>query len=203
MRTDYVQIEEAYNNLIPVLIKIASKLEEQLLTYFEGIAHIDRVICRVKNVDSFMAKTEKLDDFKKLKYTVPLKEIQDMIGARIVVYYKTDIPAAKDIVNRYFKRVEQKFLKPEDVTKFGYEGFHMVCSIPTTVYPPPEVNLFADFFEVQIKTLYQHAWSQSNHGLGYKPGQTLTHDDERMLAFIAAQSWGADKALCDLAIKHE
>jgi len=50
-----------------------------------------------------------------------------------------------------------------------------------------------EFFELQIKTLFQHAWSEAEHDLGYKPPVKLTSDQNRGLAFTAAQSWGADQ----------
>ena len=53
-------------------------------------------------------------------------------------------------------------------------------------------NLIPNFFEIQIKTLFQHAWAQAEHDLGYKQGQPLSFEEKRKLAFAAAQSWGAD-----------
>ena len=198
MRPDYQEIKDTYTSIYPKLQTIAVKLEEQLINIFREISHIDRVICRVKNIDSFMAKTEKQEKDGTLKYTVPMKEIQDMIGARVVAYYKTDIPSVRDIISTYYLAVEKVNIVPDDATKFGYEGFHMVCFIPNTIFSSRENPMVSNFFELQIKTLYQHAWSQSNHGLGYKAGTEVTSDDQRMLAFIAAQSWGADKALAEL-----
>jgi ppGpp synthetase/RelA/SpoT-type nucleotidyltranferase len=119
-----------------------------------------------------------------------------MIGARIVVYYKTDITKIQETVNKYYRLVEKIMIVPDDISKFGYEGLHNICFIPSAIFSDHKNNpLIPDFFELQIKTLYQHAWAQSNHGLGYKPGIELSKEKERMLAFIAAQSWGADEML--------
>jgi putative GTP pyrophosphokinase len=200
MRKDYHELRSEYIALYPDLKRIAGKLEEQLIEILESTPNIDRVICRVKGVESFMSKSDKQTKDGALKYAVPLKEIQDMIGARVVVYYKTDVQPVKDVITAYFNSVENVTIVPDDVTKFGYEGFHMICFIPNTVFSSRENPLVGDFFELQIKTLYQHAWSQSNHGLGYKPGTELSPDNQRMLAFIAAQSWGADKALAELVM---
>ena len=54
-------------------------------------------------------------------------------------------------------------------------------------------------FELQIKTLFQHAWSEAEHDLGYKPGlRELGPDEIRRLAFTAAQAWGADEIFNEL-----
>lgn len=192
LRKSYLQVKDS-------LDQIAIQVEGNLYEVFEGVAHIDRITSRVKTLDSFLNKALKSLTDGSLKYTVPFKEIQDFIGARIVVYFKSDVPVVSEKVKEYFKTIEKQHLIPDDVRKFGYEGTHLVCSIPSFMYPETEQRmLLPDFFEVQIKTLYQHAWSQANHGLGYKPGTPLSFDDERRLAFLSAQSWGADTMLMDL-----
>jgi len=54
------------------------------------------------------------------------------------------------------------------------------------------------FFELQIKTLFQHAWSEANHDLGYKSPGPLSQDQQRRLAYTAAQAWGADRVFNEL-----
>jgi ppGpp synthetase/RelA/SpoT-type nucleotidyltranferase len=198
MRPDYEQIQSDFKSIVPILKTIAAKIEQNLAEIFEGIKHIDRVSCRVKGEDSFLNKASKKVDGQ-WKYQTPLKEIQDMIGARVVIYYKTGIDSAVDRIKSYYNTVEKNRVIPDDVMKFGYEGLHLVCFIPSTIYADHKSNpLVPDFFELQIKTLYQHAWSQAEHGLGYKPETPLNEDEQRKLAFIAAQSWGADTILSEL-----
>jgi putative GTP pyrophosphokinase len=82
---------------------------------------------------------------------------------------------------------------PESENEFGYEGRHFILFVPQDVV---DESVGADesleFFELQIKTLFQHAWSEAEHDLGYKPLSTLTSEQKRRLAFTAAQAWGAD-----------
>lgn len=199
MRPDYEEIKAYYLSIKSDLEHIASKIEETLVYGFKEFKHLDRIGCRIKAETSFLNKSLKLNDDNSLKYKVPFGEIQDLIGARVVVYYKMDVESASAIVEKFFQRVEHNDIIPDNVSKFGYEGRHFICSIPSAIYSNHRQNtLIPDFFELQIKTLYQHAWSQAEHGLGYKTDKQLTYDEERKLAFIAAQSWGADTMLVDL-----
>ncbi|MBO9571723.1 MAG: hypothetical protein J7497_05875 [Chitinophagaceae bacterium] len=201
MRNDYAEIQSLYTDILPILNNVAAAIEKSLKEIVADQKHIDRITCRCKALDSFMAKVEKRHKNGEYKYEVPMKEIQDKIGARIIVYYKSDIEPIKNIITTHFKRIEEQVVVPDNVSQFGYEGFHMICKIPNTIYQSKNTPLVGDFFELQIKTLYQHAWSQSNHGLGYKPGEELEDEQIRLLAFIAAQSWGADKGLNELVSK--
>ena len=199
MAVNTSELRERYLLVKDSLGYIADRIEKNLSEVLEGISHIDRITSRVKTVDSFLGKASKMQGDGSPKYKVPFKEIQDFIGARVVVYFNSEIPPISGKVREYYTTIEKQQLVPDDVRKFGYEGTHLVCSIPSFMYPETgHKHLLPNFFEVQIKTLYQHAWSQANHGLGYKPGTPLSFDDERRLAFLSAQSWGADRMLMDI-----
>lgn len=191
VRADFLSIK-------PQLEVIAEKLEVHLKDILKGEEFIDRVTCRVKEETSFMNKVNNKDSKGDFKYKVPIKEIQDFIGARIIVYYKRNAAKLSDFISGRFNFIEENKFIPEDVSSFGYEGVHYMCFIPNFLMPKERNPLFPDFFELQIKTLYQHAWSQSQHGLGYKPHSPLSLEQKRKLAFISAQSWGADTILDEL-----
>jgi ppGpp synthetase/RelA/SpoT-type nucleotidyltranferase len=72
---------------------------------------------------------------------------------------------------------------------------HYILLMPTELIDSDVPNpIVPEFFELQIKTVFQHAWSEANHDLGYKPGsKPLASDEKRKLAFTAAQAWGADQ----------
>lgn len=76
---------------------------------------------------------------------------------------------------------------------------HYILKIPDDVIPEGKEPECPEFFELQIKTLFQHAWSEAHHDLGYKCPRELSRDEKRLLAFAAAQAWGADKVYADLS----
>ena len=90
-------------------------------------------------------------------------------------------------------------LIPESENAFGYVGKHYILVIPEDLFEDDAVReKMPAFFELQIKTLFQHAWSEASHDLGYKPSESLSTLQKRQMAFTAAQAWGADQVFSTL-----
>lgn len=181
-----------YDTYLPVM---AENLERLIADHLRDVGGIDRVAARAKTPESFAKKAVATDESGKLKYTEPLSEIQDQFGVRVVVLYLATVESVREVLNRYLTRIEEKQLVPESHWQFGYFGFHSVMAVPTDAVPEGVLPSEAPrFFELQIKTLFQHSWSEANHDLGYKASSPLSGEQERRLAFAAAQAWGADQA---------
>lgn len=187
------------------LFPIAAKLETLLQGILSGQPRIDRISTRPKTVDRFVGKANALTKDGKPKYNDPLHQIQDQIGARIITFYKDDVHRISGEVQRYFHAIESKDMLPENEWEFGYFGnHHVLMLLPDLVDPAFDNNMVPYCFELQIKTLFQHAWSEANHDLGYKPGQQPLESDElRQLAFTSAQAWGADRVFNELFLKRQ
>lgn len=181
-----------------ILDPVSRRLLQFLMDCFSAEPRIDRITTRAKTISSFIVKAGKKENGV-VVYGDPLNQIQDQIGARIIVFYKSDVERIAGVVNNYFRSIEEKSIVPERDEEFGYFGRHFVLFLPTDVLVDvDEVDEPPKFFELQIKTLYQHAWSEANHDLGYKESVTLTSDEKRKVAFTAAQSWGADTIFDEL-----
>lgn len=186
------------NNRAKYLIRISERLECLLKEYVADESRIDRVSARAKSLESFMVKAKKRINGH-LIYKTPLVEIQDQIGARIIVSFKSDVLRISNIVTKYFRSIEEKAVYPENDSEFGYFGHHFILFLPSDVFVSDEEReRCPNMFELQIKTLYQHAWSEANHDLGYKQSAKLTLDEKRKIAFTSAQSWGADTIFDEL-----
>lgn len=197
-------VEEQYRaRYETVLFPVADKLSTLLQDILSAHPRIDRISTRPKSVDRFIGKATAIKDGKP-KYDEPLLQIQDQIGARIITFYKDDVHRISGVVQRYFHAIESKDMLPENEWEFGYFGNHHVLILPPDLIDPAfDKDLVPYCFELQIKTLFQHAWSEANHDLGYKPGQQPLESDElRQLAFTSAQAWGADRVFNDLFIKR-
>ena len=177
-----------------VLVRLADALSEHISEHIKGQLRIDRVSVRAKSVDRFLKKAAATNEDGKQKYAEPLDQIQDQIGARIVVFYKSDVDRISALILKYFRAIEQGKIVPDTEAEFGYFGHHLVLVMPSDVIDDDmDRASIPNFFELQIKTLFQHAWSEADHDLGYKPGEVpLTSHQKRMIAFASAQAWGAD-----------
>jgi putative GTP pyrophosphokinase len=182
-----------------VLRPVASSLQRLLEGYMDRVDHVERVIARAKDPDRFIEKARRTAPGGRPKYAEPLSQVQDQIGARIIVYYKGDVAPVSEVVLRYLRAIEERELVPESEWAFGYFGRHFILALPPDAVPEPiKLDAAPRFFELQVKTLFQHAWSEANHDLGYKPIDSLSDDQKRRVAFTAAQAWGADHVFEEL-----
>lgn len=192
-------LETTYRRrFISILSPIAGKLEDVLRDHLTGTPRIDRIAARAKSPSRFVAKAGKRLGGE-AKYPDPLSQIQDQIGARIIVFYEQDVQVVSTIIDKYYHRLEKHAHVPENEWEFGYFGLHYVLALPLDAVPAHvAIDQAPQQFELQIKTLWQHAWSEANHDLGYKPVDELRADYRRRLAYASAQAWGADRTFADL-----
>jgi len=184
--------EERYRKVLEPLVK---PLENFIKDCFSDELRIDRIVVRAKSVERFLSKAKKVDKDGNKEYSDPLNQIQDQLGARIVTFYTDDVSRITSKIVQYFRHIEAQHIVPDSEKEFGYFGQHFILIIPSDIKNTSDIP---NFFELQIKTLYQHAWAEANHDLGYKPDRELTAEERRRIAFTAAQSWGADMIFNEL-----
>ncbi len=187
-------------NRFPILTKIAESLQTYIEQQLMGVDRIDSIRTRAKSPDRLSTKANKTTHNGDAKYPEPYSAIQDQIGGRVTVFYLSDVDIVKEKIGKYFKYIEVQDKRPANDSEFGYFGVHFILKIPDDIIPddtPSEI--IPEFFELRIKTLFQHAWSEAHHDLGYKSVRDLSPDEQRKVAFSAAQAWGADIIFQELA----
>ena len=198
--TDQPAYMTAYIERFKALKDISKALSDYLRDIVRDIPRVDRVDARAKSPDRFFVKSNKEDDDGEKRYKNPLFEIQDQIGARITVFYLSDVEAVKSKILNYLRPIEIQEKSPMTDSEFGYFGLHFILKLPDDVITDDQDGLeVPEFFELQVKTLFQHAWSEAHHDLGYKSFRTLTGNEKRRIAFTAAQAWGADTVFEELS----
>ena len=148
-----------YRENLPVFEKLRTTVPERIRTVFDetGIV-VASIESRIKTEGSLAGKLE----LKGTKY-VSLADITDIFGVRIITFYTDDVDKVASVVERLFdvdwdNSVDKR--KLHEIDSFGYLSLHYICSVPDCPYR----------FEIQMRTILQHAWANMNHDTGYKSG---------------------------------
>jgi len=190
-----VDLAAAYAARRPALDKLADHLATKAQQALDGVPHVDRIRFRVKDHESFMKKATQP------KYTNPLAELEDQVAGRVITFFRDDIPIVRERLTQWFGNVEHETKEPAGPNEFGYETDHYVFVIAEH-WKPEGWHEFANMpttFELQVRTLFMHAWAEPQHDLGYKPGSPVDRETIRELAWVAASAWGADRTLNEIA----
>lgn len=163
-----------------------SLLEQEVDTILRSIVKETGV--RVTGIEHRLKGEKSLEGklYKKGDSYQTLSDITDILGARIICYFGDDVDKIGRAVEKSFKvdwgnSSDKRELIAAD--KFGYLSLHYICSLPEDKGYPEE--LCNKRFEVQIRTILQHAWAAIDHDLGYKSEFGVPRAVERSFARIA------------------
>ncbi|QPK78479.1 GTP pyrophosphokinase family protein [Corynebacterium lizhenjunii] len=175
---------------------------EQLLDD-AGVVY-DRVITRVKGWPSLKAKAKKRRADGSPVYPVPWEDIHDTVGVRVTVFHSTVIPQAIDILGKAFEVVRSvdKAQQTRISGGFGYGSHHLVLRVPEH---NEDLQAYVGLiFEVQIRTVLQHAWAEFEHDLRYKQGSKPPSPQvDRLFTLAAGLIELADQQFDDIAALME
>lgn len=188
-------VRAQYDARLPAVKQVAEALEQSTAEALAGFHHIDRISFRVKGTESFAKKVDKALAAGR-PYADPFVEIEDQIAGRIIVFFLQDLVAVEARLRQVCTTVEATHKQPAKDEEFGYESHHLICLIPPHVQPAGWSSRrdVPKTFELQVRTLFMHAWAEPQHDFGYKGPADLPKEIRRELAWIAASAWGADHA---------
>jgi len=175
---------------------LATTIEAILADLVHPVSPLAIIGARVKSAGSFAKKI-----VTKNKYSDPINQITDLVGARVITQTVTEIHPVCDLIRRRFIIDEKNSLDARDrlkASEFGYRSVHYVISLNpvTDTNVPPE--LYGMKVELQVRTILQHAWSDVGHDRLYKAGFKIPDVWERESARIAATIESADEAFTRL-----
>ena len=179
------EIMQQYKQLLPVYEKLASQVSKQLKVFFEEAGVILAAIeHRVKTESSLAGKLR----IKGSKYK-SIFDITDITGLRVITFYIDDVDKVASALERLFEIDWENSIdkrKAHEIDSFGYLSLHYICRIPKSTFSDPEypeINKIR--FEVQMRTVLQHAWANMNHDTGYKTGVEIPRAYLRNMSRLA------------------
>jgi putative GTP pyrophosphokinase len=173
----YQQKHSLYKSLAGRVESLVRDILEQ-----EGITYHD-ITSRTKSIDKYREKASKE------KYTDPQLEIMDMAGIRIITYINPDAEKVEEIIRKNFE-VDDKHSSDKSaklgINEFGYKSIHCICKLGKHRSHLLEYQKYSDLlFEIQIRTILQHAWAEFEHDKNYKFKGILPDNMQRRLARTA------------------
>jgi len=152
---------------------------------------------RTKTKESIL---EKID---RKSYKDPANQLTDLTGIRVVGYFESDISKISDLISSAFNIDISNSLNQDEklsVDQIGYRSVHFVCDIGQARADLPEfANLSNLKFEIQVRTVLQHAWAELAHDRNYKFLGKLPPEIERKLFLYAGMLEIADKGFSELS----
>lgn len=133
---------------------------------------LPEVSFRTKDLLSIIKKIKKKTREKEYSYS----HLNDKLGIRIICSFQNEMDTIDDFLHKYFeiKKVERK-KDTLDVKTLDYISNHYDAGINCTIEDFKKFKHLEHLtFEIQVRTLNQHAWANTAHSLSYKQEAELT-----------------------------
>ncbi|MGL5355844.1 MAG: GTP pyrophosphokinase [Cetobacterium sp.] len=137
---------------------------------------------RAKTKESFQKKIER-------KGYTSIDLATDLCGLRVITFLESETKIVEHFLRQTFSIDESN---SEDKSnnlgedKVGYKSIHLVATLPENLLELPEFERFKDLkFEIQVRTILQHAWAEVEHDKNYKFSGQLPPDIKRRFKLLA------------------
>jgi putative GTP pyrophosphokinase len=177
-------------------------LGEVVRTTLENLLNSDKidylsVTSRPKSNASFTEKYERKG------YSDPQKDMTDLAAIRVITYIEKDVGTVCELIEKTFAVHKDKSLNKStelEVDRFGYRSVHFVCDLGKDRVRLPEFAVYKSlFFEIQVRTVLQHAWAEIEHDRNYKFAGVLPSTLRRRMYSIAGVLEIADREFNNIA----
>ena len=141
------------------------------------------VTARAKTLDSVRGK------LRRKHYRDPDRQVTDLIGVRVITYYRDDVDR---VVTRRQENLEINSQDSVDkrgqlgLRSFGYSSVHLIARLnPNQVRTPSYQMLGNRWFEIQVRSVLEHAWAEIEHEIVLKSGIEYPEEIVRRFASLA------------------
>lgn len=190
---------EDYRTVRPLYEEYATVIRKVLLEAFNSLSiKIHSIEARAKTIDSFgdKAATPAPDDPNRPYYPVPLSNITDLTGIRVIVFFPRTLDVVDGVIKTQFEVLERsdktQSLIRED--KFGYGSIHYLVRLDDNRTRLLEYARFKGLVaEIQLRTILQHSWAEIEHDIQYKAVETIPNTIRRRFMALAGLLEIADR----------
>lgn len=179
-----------------------ARLTNTVVSILENLLREHRIDClaitgRTKD------KRSAIEKIKRKGYSEPIRQLTDLSGVRVVVFFESDVQRVSTVVEDAFAIDRANSLDKESallVNQIGYRSVHYVCDLGSKRSVVDEYKSLTGLrFELQIRTVLQHAWAELSHDRNYKFSGKLPRALERKLFLYAGLLEVADRGFDETA----
>jgi ppGpp synthetase/RelA/SpoT-type nucleotidyltranferase len=161
--------------------------------------YVHQISARAKSPDSLLRK------LRERQYEDPASELTDQIAVRVITYYLDQVdPIVERLSESFIVDSERSVDKRSqlNVREFGYRSVHLIVQARLKGMEGPAAEPLRDhWFEIQVRSVLEHAWAEIEHEVVYKSGVDYPDEVVREFANIAAQLEALDQRF--LALRGE
>ena len=202
---DKIKVEKAvedYRRNRDKFVYLASEVEKIIKEVLnEKEIEYHNIESRTKSIESFKRKA------KRDKYKDPINEITDLAGIRIVTLFEKDVYKISSIIKEIFKIDYENSVDKSDfleADKMGYKSVHYIAALTDQKIRYSKLEAFKNlYFEIQIRSILQHAWAEIEHDRNYKFKGSLPKHLQRRFYSLAGMLEMADREFNQLAKEVE
>jgi putative GTP pyrophosphokinase len=144
-----------------------------------------------------------LEKIARKEYSDPPTELTDLSGIRVITFLEQQVSQISAVIRELFEIDEKNSRDRSEVLgddTVGYRSTHFVCALGKKRDGLPEYESLGNLkFEIQVRTVLQHAWAELAHDRSFKFGVALPTKIQRKLNLCAGILEVTDSAFDEIS----
>lgn len=146
-------------------------------------ALVHATTARAKTPESVRSK------LRRKHYRNPDSQFTDLIGVRVITIYSDDVDLVvarirEDMIINKRDSVDERVLL--GLRDFGYRSVHLIARLKASQVRAKKHQILRNqWFEIQVRSILEHAWAEISHEIVYKSGVQYPEEMIRRFASMA------------------
>jgi ppGpp synthetase/RelA/SpoT-type nucleotidyltranferase len=174
---------EEYDLQFPEMVLAAEIARRAVAQAVRETGALANVTARAKTVTSLRGK------LRRKSYEHPRSALTDLVGVRVITFYKDAVDQIVPKLRQVFEVNERKSTDKRLVLglrDFGYRSVHLIVRLrDSQTLAIRSRFLRKQWFEIQVRSILEHAWAEIEHEIVYKSGTKQPADVTRRFASLA------------------
>lgn len=198
--SDYLQISQQVGSIPPF---VATNLQRMLERHLGNGGLYYRIFSRCKSGQSTANK------IKQKGYSKNAKQMQDLIGIRVALYFQDDVDICVSLTEEVFGKAVEIVHDPVEEDAFHPVRLNIIYRMPEETIHDIDPTIWRypidQTFEIQLRTVFSEGWHEIEHDLRYKSKQDwegyveLSRNLNGIFAVLETCDWSILKILDQLS----